>query len=118
MAGRITSWLSRPGLLRTLLSHVRLAMRLVRDPRVPLLAKAVPLLALLYLISPLDLVPDILPLLGQLDDATIILAMLEVFLKVSPPGAVAFHRAAILEGRPYAPVTPTDDFIDAEWRRG
>jgi uncharacterized membrane protein YkvA (DUF1232 family) len=117
MVARVTAWLWRPGLLRILFSHVRLAGRLLREPRVPFLTKAVPLLAALYLISPLDLVPDLLPLLGQVDDLTLILVGLAVFLKFCPPAAVAFHRGAIAEGRPYAPMSPTDDVIDAEWRR-
>jgi len=68
MAIRISSWLSRPGMLRSLFQQARLAVRLLREPRVPLLLKAIPVLALIYLISPLDLIPDILPGLGQLDD--------------------------------------------------
>jgi len=100
-----------------LFSQVRLAVRLLREPRVPILAKAVPLLAALYLISPLDVVPDLLPLLGQVDDLTLILVALAVFLRICPPAAVAFHRRAIAEGRPYAPMSPTDDVIDADWRR-
>lgn len=117
MVARMTSWLSRPGLFRALLSQVRLAIRLMREPRVPLPTKAVPLLAALYLISPLDVVPDVLPLLGQLDDVGIILVTLEVFLRVCPAQAIAFHRAALAQGRRYAPMSPADDFIDAEWRR-
>ena len=117
MAARMTSWLSRPGLLRTLLTQTRLAIRLVRDPGVPLLTKALPLLAALYLFSPVDLVPDVLPVLGQLDDLGVVLIALEVFLRLCPAGAVAFHRAAIAEGRGYAPMSPAADFIDAEWRR-
>lgn len=117
MVARMTSWLWRPGLLRTLLSQVRLAIRLMREPRVPLLTKALPLLAGLYVISPLDFVPDVLPLLGQLDDLGIMLVTLEVFLRLCPAGALAFHRAAIAQGRRYAPMSPADDFIDAEWRR-
>jgi uncharacterized membrane protein YkvA (DUF1232 family) len=111
------SWLSRPTLLRMLFSHARLASRLLREPRVPLLAKAVPLLAALYLVSPLDLIPDVFPLLGQVDDLTIILVALAVFLRLCPAAPVAFHRTGIAEGRRYAPMSPTDDVIDAEWRR-
>ena len=114
---RVTSWLWRLGLLRMLLSHVRLAGRLLREPRVSLLTKAVPLLAALYLISPLDIIPDLVPLLGQVDDLTVILLALTAFLRLCPAAAVASHRAAIAEGRPYAPMSPTDDVIDAEWRR-
>jgi uncharacterized membrane protein YkvA (DUF1232 family) len=114
----MTSWLSRPGALRALLSQLRLAIRLVREPRVPLLTKALPLLSALYLVSPLDLVPDVLPILGQLDDVGVILIALEVFVRLCPPAAAASHRAAIAQGRKYAPMSSTDDFIEAEWRRG
>ena len=117
MGARIASWLSRPGLLRTLLSQARLAIRLVRDPAVPWLTKLVPTLAALYLISPVDLVPDVLPLLGQLDDLGVVLISLEVFLKLCPAASVAFHREAIAQGRGYGPMSPADSFIDAEWRR-
>jgi uncharacterized membrane protein YkvA (DUF1232 family) len=116
MAIRVTSWLSRPGLLRTLLSHLRLAVRLVREPRVPLLTKVVPCLATLYVVSPIDFIPDVLPLVGQLDDLTIILIALEAFLRLCPTAALAHHREAIAQGRRYSPIPLTDDFIDTEWR--
>lgn len=118
MAVRVTSWLRRPGLLRMLFSQVRLAGRLLREPRVSLRVKAAPLLAALYLVSPLDVLPDFLPVLGQVDDLTLILVALAAFLRLCPAAAVAFHRAAIAEGKPYMPMSPTDDVIDAEWRRG
>lgn len=118
MVVRLTSWLWRPALLRMLVSQARLAGRLLREPCVPLGAKAVPLLAVLYLLSPLDLVPDLLPLLGQIDDLTLILIALGAFLRLCPAAPVAFHRAAIAEGRPYAPMSSVGDVIDAEWRRG
>jgi len=117
MAVRVKSWLSRPAVLRTLFSHVRLAVRLIREPGVPLVAKALPLLTAFYVISPLDLVPDFVPVLGQLDDLGIVLIALEVFLRVCPPAAVAFHRGAIVQSRRYSPMSPTGDFIDTEWRR-
>ena len=117
MAPRVTSWLLRPSLLRTLLSHMRLAIRLVREPRVGLLVKALPLLAAAYVISPLDFVPDLIPVLGQLDDISILLVSIEAFLKLCPAEAVVFHRTAIDEGRRYSPMSATDQVIDAEWRR-
>jgi uncharacterized membrane protein YkvA (DUF1232 family) len=111
------SWLWRPRLLWMLLSQVRLAGRLLREPRVPLSAKVVPVLAALYLVSPLDFIPDPFPLLGQVDDLTLSLIALATFLKMCPAGPLAFHRGAIGEGRPYSPMSSTDDVIDAEWRR-
>src|SRR4051812_27780810 len=68
MTARTTPWLMRPSLLRTFLSHVRLAVRLLREPQVGWLAKIVPLLAVLYVLSPLDLVPDVIPVIGEIDD--------------------------------------------------
>jgi len=116
MAVRVKSWLSRPAVLRTLFSHVRLAVRLMREPAVPLAAKAVPVLAALYVISPLDFVPDVVPLLGQLDDLGIILIALEAFLRLCPSAALMFHRGAIAQSRGFSPMSPTGDFIDTEWR--
>jgi uncharacterized membrane protein YkvA (DUF1232 family) len=111
------SWLWRPRLLGMLFSQVRLTGRLLREPRVPLFAKAVPVLAALYLVSPLDIIPDLFPLVGQVDDLTLSLIALATFLKMCPAGPVAFHRGAIAERRPYSPMSSTDDVIDAEWRR-
>ena len=105
MAVRVAFWLWRPRVLWTLLSHLRLAIRLLREPRVPLLTKAVPLLAALYLVSPLDVVPDVFLLLGQVDDVSVIVVALAVFLRLCPAAAVAVHRAAIAAGRPYAPMS-------------
>ena len=118
MAIRISSWLSRPWSLRSLLLQARLAFRLLREPRVPMVMKAVPLLALLYVISPIDFVPDFIPGLGQLDDLGIVLAALELFVRLCPGSAHTYHREAITQLRRYSPMTPTDDVIDAEWRHG
>jgi uncharacterized membrane protein YkvA (DUF1232 family) len=114
---RTTFWPSRFGLLRMVLSEARLGFRLVRDPRVPLLIKGLPLLAVVYLVSPIDVVPDVLPLLGQLDDLGFMLVMLKVFRRLCPAGVVAFHRTAIVEGRRYGPAPQADEIVDAEWRR-
>lgn len=114
----VTSWLSRPGLLRTLLAQIRLAVRLIREPRVPALIKAVPLLAALYIVWPLDVIPDVIPVLGQLDDLGIAILAIEVFLKLCPADARAFHERAIADRRGYSPMGAGSDFIDAEWRRG
>jgi len=118
MPARTTSWLSGPGLIRVFLGQLRLAFRLIREPRVPWLAKALPALAVLYVLSPLDFIPDVLPLIGQLDDLGIVVIAVELFIRFSPAPAVEFHRTAIAAGRRYAPMTAADDFIDAQWRHG
>lgn len=57
---------------------------LAKDARTPLATKIFPWAALLYLLLPVDLVPDFVPLLGQLDDIGIIVLLLSIALKVIP----------------------------------
>ena len=117
MAVRLSSWFMRPSLMGALFADLRLAWRLMREPRVPAIAKAIPALAALYVVSPLDFVPDILPVVGQLDDLGIIILSLKLFLRLCPQAPAAYHTAAIASGRPYAPMNPADVVIDATYRR-
>ncbi|MGH7392090.1 MAG: YkvA family protein [Candidatus Rokuibacteriota bacterium] len=55
-------------LLRALPDLARLIARLVADPVLPRSAKIALVAALVYLASPLDLLPDVIPFLGYLDD--------------------------------------------------
>jgi uncharacterized membrane protein YkvA (DUF1232 family) len=80
-------------------------------------SKVVPLLALLYLMSPIDLLPDVLPVLGQVDDVGLIALALALFLKLCPEEVVAHHRAAIAKGRPFTPMAASGLIIDAHWHR-
>jgi uncharacterized membrane protein YkvA (DUF1232 family) len=67
----------------------RLAWRLGVSPRVPWRAR-LPLLALLlYLVMPLDIVPDFIPVLGQIDDVLIAGVAVWWFLRVCSPSVVA-----------------------------
>jgi len=58
---------------------VVLFKRLLRDPRVPRRAKVMLVLAVPYLASPIDLIPDFVPVIGQLDDALLV-AVLVAFV--------------------------------------
>jgi uncharacterized membrane protein YkvA (DUF1232 family) len=117
MGVRLSSWFVRPSAMAALFAELRLAWRLMKEPRVPRYAKAVPALALAYVLFPLDVIPDILPMVGQLDDLGVLLLSMKLFLRVCPPAATAFHTAAIASGRRYAPMSPTDIVIDATYRR-
>jgi uncharacterized membrane protein YkvA (DUF1232 family) len=60
------------GLLLTRFRHeLRLVWAMLRDARTPLAAKLTAVLALLYVLSPVDLIPDVLPILGWLDDGLV-----------------------------------------------
>jgi uncharacterized membrane protein YkvA (DUF1232 family) len=78
----------------------RLALRLARDSRVPMTAKLVLGGTLLYLISPIDVVPDWLPLAGQADDIAILLAGLNMFIKACPRRLVDEYSGKIDRDEP------------------
>ena len=84
MAVRATSWLSWPSLVRSLVTRARLTVRLLREPAVPFWPKTLPILTVLYVVSPLDIIPDVLPVLGQLDDLGVILIALDAFIRFCP----------------------------------
>ncbi|MHB1005301.1 MAG: YkvA family protein [Chloroflexota bacterium] len=79
--------------------NARLAWRLFRDERVPVLSKLIVPAAALYLVWPLDLMVDFLPVVGQVDDATLIILATLLFIRSAPARVVAEHRAR-LQGRP------------------
>ena len=110
-------------MLWRLLNSARLLGRLMREPRVPLLTKAIPVLAGLYIVTPLDFVPDILPALGQIDDLVIAVVAVEVFVRMCQRDVKTHHEHAIASRRRYSPMVVTvasdvhGDVIDAEFRR-
>ena len=78
--------------------HVRelkLMRRLLLDERVPLWQKAIPVAAAVYLVSPLDLIPDVLPVVGQLDDLVVLLGSMRLFRSLVPPALIEEHLAYI-----------------------
>ena len=87
-----------PGFWMNLFNSFRIAWRLMWDGRVPISAKIVPILTVLYVLSPIDIVPDLFVGLGQLDDLAILLLGVQLFIAVSPKDIVARIRAEI-EGR-------------------
>ncbi len=85
----------QPGFWREMYQQARLVYHLMRDPEVPFYLKFLPFLALVYLVFPADLLPDILVGLGQLDDITVMLIGAKVFVELAPPAVVARHMKKI-----------------------
>jgi uncharacterized membrane protein YkvA (DUF1232 family) len=73
-----------------------------RDPRTPWYAKAVALATAAYAFSPIDLIPDFVPILGYLDDLILVPAGLWLALRLVPADVLAEHRATADQtaGRP------------------
>jgi len=72
-----------------------LAWSLLRDPRAPAAAKLATVLAVLYVVSPIDLVSDMIPVLGWLDDGLIAYVLLQAAFKFLPPDLMAALRAKV-----------------------
>jgi uncharacterized membrane protein YkvA (DUF1232 family) len=73
-----------------------------RDPRVPWYAKAAALCVAAYALSPIDLIPDFVPVLGYLDDVIIVPLGILLVVRLVPKAIMDEHRAAAAaaEGRP------------------
>ena len=65
-----------------------------RDPRVPWHAKALAGAVAAYALSPIDLIPDFIPVLGYLDDLLIVPIGILLVVKLIPPPLMAEFRAA------------------------
>ena len=63
--------------------------RLQKHPRTPIFAKISLWLAVSYLLMPFDLIPDFLPVIGQLDDVIIIPMLIYLALKLTPADVIA-----------------------------
>ncbi|MEO6153068.1 MAG: YkvA family protein [Croceibacterium sp.] len=68
-----------------------------RDPRVPWHAKAVAAAVAAYALSPIDLIPDFIPVLGYLDDLLIVPLGIALAVRLIPPPVMAELRAAAVE---------------------
>ena len=100
-----------PSAIRELLRSGQLAWRLISDSRVSWSLKLIPFLALVYFVSPIDLVPDfIIPGFGSLDDLAVMAIALRFFIRLAPPELVREHS-----GRGAA-VASDDETISADYR--
>jgi uncharacterized membrane protein YkvA (DUF1232 family) len=77
------SWNARARLFR---QEVLVLYFAVRDSRTPFYAKLPAVLSLLYLLSPIDLIPDFIPVLGYLDDLVVVPLLLHIAFRLLPAG--------------------------------
>jgi len=82
-------------MFKAVVNQVWLTWKLLLDKRVPFWMKALLALPLIYVLSPIDLIPDFIIGLGQLDDLGIVLLGMRIFESLVPDYIVAEHRAAI-----------------------
>lgn len=86
---RIEEWSRRATQLKQEVHALALACK---DPRVPWYAKLLALCIVAYALSPIDLIPDFIPILGYLDDLILIPLGIYFLLKMIPPDVLADCR--------------------------
>lgn len=79
---------------RRIPAYSRLAWAIMRDRRLPLRHRALVVGGVAYLVSPVDLIPGIIPVLGQMDDLAVTLLSLRAVLRRIAPEIAAEHLAA------------------------
>lgn len=83
------------GWFKDFFRQFQLAWRLLLDPRVPAITKVVPFITVAYLVSPVDLLPDLALGLGQLDDLAVLFIGLRMFIDLCPVDLVEEHTAVL-----------------------
>lgn len=78
-------------------AFIKLMYQLAKDPRVSLSDKAILAAAVAYVFSPLDLIPDVLPFLGQVDDAYIVAIALQRLINSAGPDILKEHWEGSME---------------------
>lgn len=86
MLARLKAWAAR------LKRDVVALWLAARDPRTPLAAKAVAALVAAYALSPIDLIPDFVPVFGYLDDLVIVPLGVALAIRLIPPSLLAEFR--------------------------
>ena len=90
---------------RTLKRDVLALYLAARDPRVPWYAKAVAACVVVYALSPIDLIPDVIPILGYLDDLVLVPLGIWVAIRLLPPPLLEEHRQAAMARHKPRPIS-------------
>ena len=95
------------GMTRDVIDRVKLIFKLMGDSRVSPLVKLIPVGALVYLVSPIDIIMGI-PGFAALDDAAVLWMGSKLFVELCPPEVVQEHLNSL------SGVGPDDDIVDVD----
>jgi uncharacterized membrane protein YkvA (DUF1232 family) len=108
------------GFYQDLILRIKLIIRLMGDRRVSTWLKIIPIGALIYLISPIDLIPGaVIPFIGALDDAAVLWIGATLFVTLCPEEVVQEHMSSLQKVIPSTwrnttKQDETEEVIDAE----
>ncbi len=88
-------WEKLKNLFRSAKREIRVWRRVAKDDRTPLLAKILIGIAVAYLVSPIEIIPDFIPVIGYLDDVLIVSILLLIALQIIPPEVVSEARKEV-----------------------
>lgn len=107
------------GLIQDVARHLKLIWLLISDKRVNVFLKLLPIASLVYLFSPVDMLPGmVVPVIGALDDAAIIWIGTSLFISLCPEEIVQEHTLSLentLAGT-WKNVQNEEDIVDGEAR--
>jgi uncharacterized membrane protein YkvA (DUF1232 family) len=93
-----TRYLRLARIILRLPTYARIVWGIMRDPRTPIGLKGMLAAALAYVVMPVDLVPDAIPIIGHADDLTVLLLVLDLFLQNAPADVRAEHTERARNG--------------------
>ena len=93
-----TRYLRMARLVIKLPTYARIVWGIMRDRRTPIGLKGMLAAALAYVVLPVDLIPDMIPILGQADDLTVLLLVLDLFIPNASADVRAEHTARAKDG--------------------
>ena len=79
--------------------ELKLYRAILRDPRTPFFPKVLLASAIAYAVSPIDLIPDFIPVLGHLDDIVMVPLLVFLALKATPRPLILEHRRRMFARR-------------------
>lgn len=106
------------GWARALKSEIAILEAAVRDPRTPWYAKALGVVIVAYAVSPIDLIPDFIPVLGFVDDAILLPLGIWAVRRMIPADVMAEHRASVENGKRLPPNRTAAAVIIGLWITG
>lgn len=100
---------------RQLKQHTLTVYFAARDPRTPLLVRSLAIFVAAYALSPIDLIPDFIPVIGYLDDLLLVPLGLALVVRLTPPEVLESARAQAQEAASRPISYTAAAFIVALW---